>query len=92
MKGKIKVMHDQEITLTFSYSEGLDALTLAGKYIGKHGFKCTDLYFPNNQFVMNGNVETDQEETGYIDLSKNESVTYEKPSEPPAPINYAIAE
>lgn len=92
MKGKIKVRHAQEITLVFSYSEALDAFTLAGKYIGKHGFKCTGLFFPNNQFVMEGGQETEQEETGFIDLRKEESVSYEKPAEPAEPINYVLSE
>jgi hypothetical protein len=39
MKGKIKVSHVQEITLSFEESEKIDALTLAGKYIGEPRFQ-----------------------------------------------------
>jgi hypothetical protein len=72
MKGKIKVSHVQEITLSFEESEKIDALTLAGKYIGGHGFKAQAVSMPD-----------EDQKRGYIILIKQENAEFEKQQEPP---------
>lgn len=70
MKGKIKVTHEQQITLTFHKREWTDAFTLAGKYIGKHNFKAKKIASPT------------PDRPGHIILEKEERASFEPNAEP----------